>query len=285
VANTPNLNLEEPAHGSANWDTPLNNNFSLIDAGVLLNAPLADQTIAGSHQLINQGTDQTGSALTSFDAHIQGTAVNPTSGNVSISGQSLGNSKIGLQGIAQGLGAGGILGLASDAQSTTTSAPNGGVFVGYIDTTGNNSGGATGTKAIAFDTPSGGTTVAFARGNQASAFNKGAGVVTLMVNFSAVGNGNDGGGTVTKNYAYDVDSTFVSSLIGATNAAFHSPTTGTGAANYVFYSEGGRFRIDNTPVPSTAASAGTAGEIAWDSGFIYVCVSTNTWKRVAIATW
>ena len=55
MANTPNLNLEEPAHGSANWDTPLNSNFSKIDAGVLLNAPTGDQTIPGGHKLINNG--------------------------------------------------------------------------------------------------------------------------------------------------------------------------------------------------------------------------------------
>lgn len=37
--------------------------------------------------------------------------------------------------------------------------------------------------------------------------------------------------------------------------------------------------------PANADSAGTAGQWAWDTGFIYVCVATNTWKRVAIATW
>lgn len=36
--------------------------------------------------------------------------------------------------------------------------------------------------------------------------------------------------------------------------------------------------------PATAASAGTAGQIAWDASFLYVCVAANTWKRVAIAT-
>jgi len=56
MANTPNLNLEEPAHGSANWDTPLNSNFTKIDAGVILTAPLADQTIAVHNLTDNQGT-------------------------------------------------------------------------------------------------------------------------------------------------------------------------------------------------------------------------------------
>lgn len=40
-----------------------------------------------------------------------------------------------------------------------------------------------------------------------------------------------------------------------------------------------------TTTPASAAAAGTAGTITWDSGFIYICTATNTWKRVAIATW
>ena len=30
---------------------------------------------------------------------------------------------------------------------------------------------------------------------------------------------------------------------------------------------------------------GTEGEICWDADYIYICVGTDTWKRVAIATW
>ena len=40
-----------------------------------------------------------------------------------------------------------------------------------------------------------------------------------------------------------------------------------------------------TQTPASAAASGTAGTIAWDSSYIYVCTATNTWKRVAIATW
>lgn len=39
------------------------------------------------------------------------------------------------------------------------------------------------------------------------------------------------------------------------------------------------------PVPASAAATGTAGMIAYDSSFIYICVAANTWRRVAIATW
>lgn len=38
-------------------------------------------------------------------------------------------------------------------------------------------------------------------------------------------------------------------------------------------------------VPATASAAGVAGTIAWEPGFLYVCVATNTWERVATATW
>lgn len=46
----------------------------------------------------------------------------------------------------------------------------------------------------------------------------------------------------------------------------------------------------NTPiswadVPATAASAGTAGDVAYDANFFYVCTAASTWKRVPIAAW
>lgn len=37
--------------------------------------------------------------------------------------------------------------------------------------------------------------------------------------------------------------------------------------------------------PATATSPGTAGQRAYESGYLYVCVNTNTWERVALATW
>lgn len=71
------------------------------------------------------------------------------------------------------------------------------------------------------------------------------------------------------------------------------------AAAYVGLSLGGtlRFSVSSTLVtstlplviptqtPASAAAAGVAGTIVWDASFIYVCTATNTWKRVAIATW
>ena len=36
-----------------------------------------------------------------------------------------------------------------------------------------------------------------------------------------------------------------------------------------------------TSVPAHNTSAGTAGQVAYDSSYIYVCVATNSWKRIA----
>jgi len=40
-----------------------------------------------------------------------------------------------------------------------------------------------------------------------------------------------------------------------------------------------------TKTPASASATGTAGTIAWDADYIYICTATNTWKRVGIATW
>jgi hypothetical protein len=37
--------------------------------------------------------------------------------------------------------------------------------------------------------------------------------------------------------------------------------------------------------PASASAAGTVGTMSWDASYIYICTATNTWKRVAIATW
>jgi hypothetical protein len=38
-------------------------------------------------------------------------------------------------------------------------------------------------------------------------------------------------------------------------------------------------------VPSTATSTGTAGQIAYNTTHLYVCVATNTWVRADLTTW
>ena len=43
--------------------------------------------------------------------------------------------------------------------------------------------------------------------------------------------------------------------------------------------------IGNTAAPASASASGVAGQIAYADGYLYVCVATDTWQRVAIATW
>ena len=40
-----------------------------------------------------------------------------------------------------------------------------------------------------------------------------------------------------------------------------------------------------TDAPSSSSDTGTAGQIAWDSSYIYVCVATDVWKRTALSSW
>jgi hypothetical protein len=44
-------------------------------------------------------------------------------------------------------------------------------------------------------------------------------------------------------------------------------------------------RIQSDKTPATAGADGNQGDIAWDANYLYVCVSTNTWKRSGLSTW
>lgn len=44
-------------------------------------------------------------------------------------------------------------------------------------------------------------------------------------------------------------------------------------------------RIRTAKTPASATDTGTTGTVCWDSGYVYVCVGTNSWKRAALSTW
>jgi hypothetical protein len=69
---------------------------------------------------------------------------------------------------------------------------------------------------------------------------------------------------------------------GADGFTFDKTTNNVSISNTLNVA-GIRFTASNPP--ATASSNGVAGTITWDSGYIYICVATNTWKRVAISTW
>jgi len=74
-------------------------------------------------------------------------------------------------------------------------------------------------------------------------------------------------------------------VIGSINGAV-GDTTG---ATLRIYSP--RLRLDGvvnlvtSATPASAAATGTAGDIAWNTTHLFICTATDTWKRVAIATW
>lgn len=47
----------------------------------------------------------------------------------------------------------------------------------------------------------------------------------------------------------------------------------------------GSFGITTPHTPATAFEACDTGTIAWDANFVYVCVTTNTWRRSVLAAW
>jgi len=49
--------------------------------------------------------------------------------------------------------------------------------------------------------------------------------------------------------------------------------------------DGDNIRIRDSRTPSSAIDTGNAGDIVWDSGYIYICVATNTWKRAQLSSW
>lgn len=59
----------------------------------------------------------------------------------------------------------------------------------------------------------------------------------------------------------------------------------TAATARIVIDKDGNVRFPHTHTPSSASDTGVTGTISWDADYIYICIATNTWKRVAIATW
>jgi len=74
-------------------------------------------------------------------------------------------------------------------------------------------------------------------------------------------------------------------IVGGTDYTAGAPTGPTGPTGAVGATGPTGSQNASASAPANASAAGTAGTVAYDSGFVYVCTATNTWKRVAIATW
>lgn len=86
--------------------------------------------------------------------------------------------------------------------------------------------------------------------------------------------------------------------LSTSTASFAPPTAGIGSPVPVPPSDGqvltyvdansqwepAPLRISGTP-PVTTSDTGTAGEMRFDTSYLYVCIATNSWKRTALSTW
>ncbi len=248
MANTPNLDLEEPVHGSANWDTPLNSNFSKIDAGVVVKAPVADQTITGAFNL------------------------NVTSGSVNVSGD----------GVATQFGAPTLLDL--NATSTTPwnltmrqqNAASGEGLTALVDANGD---------VFLSNTASNGTIVnhIILRGVGNSSYIR---FGPDQNNGIAVGIGSPAlvtlDGTIYANSINGGGIKFGS--IGGGNVILKPASFATDIPTQLLPDADGTVGI-KVAVPSTATSAGVLGMWAADDSFAYFCTGTSKWRRVAVAAW
>lgn len=89
---------------------------------------------------------------------------------------------------------------------------------------------------------------------------------------------------------FESRSTSVAQIVAAYDASNYATHTVSSGGNLTLNVTGSRITLSDTlniptATPASAGAAGTAGDIAWDASYIYICTAASTWKRVAIATW
>lgn len=77
----------------------------------------------------------------------------------------------------------------------------------------------------------------------------------------------------------DGANTTVLGTSSTTQTKLHGTSTSVGIIS------GNRLRIVTAKTPSSATDTGTTGDICWDASYLYICTATNTWRRIAHATW
>jgi len=83
--------------------------------------------------------------------------------------------------------------------------------------------------------------------------------------------------TVEGNLVVGADKFTVDASSGETEMDGNVAVTGDITVN------GDNLIIGTSKSPSSASDTCTQGHIAWDNGFLYVCVQTDTWKRASMA--
>lgn len=81
-------------------------------------------------------------------------------------------------------------------------------------------------------------------------------------------------------------------LVLATNSNERARVTGAGSVGIgttdptaTLDVNANTMRLRTARTPASASATGNAGDICWDSSYLYVCTATNTWRRIAHSTW
>lgn len=88
----------------------------------------------------------------------------------------------------------------------------------------------------------------------------------------------DGGANIGQAAALRPDFIYAKSGFNVANG--NGTIDSTGKAKFI-----GGLILPTSGTPASSSAAGIAGTVVWDASYIYVCTTTNTWKRTAIATW
>ena len=72
------------------------------------------------------------------------------------------------------------------------------------------------------------------------------------------------------------------SSTGVVGVGANVPALSSGAG---IHCAGSTFRLGTARTPSSSTATGNTGEICWDTSYVYLCVNTNTWRRIAHSTW
>ncbi|MEK5181728.1 right-handed parallel beta-helix repeat-containing protein [Paenibacillus odorifer] len=89
-------------------------------------------------------------------------------------------------------------------------------------------------------------------------------------------------GTITVDQpGYRTNITTVPAFVGQLSIVGNSVYTAIGTSSVADWVRSGRY----VTVPASASATGSVGDWAADASYLYVCYATNTWRRVAVATW
>jgi len=73
-------------------------------------------------------------------------------------------------------------------------------------------------------------------------------------------------------------------VINGSNKASFATSSLTADKTFTFPNQTGTFMVQ-VAAPASASASGVAGTFAYDSSYFYICTASNTWRRIAHATW